>query len=107
MTWDLDNPEIPVNKPKEIDELEAMGRVNRDSMPPREMDEKVEDSAEAVAKSCKKLPSCDYDQCVTIVSTALNVTGSSLGGAFGNHMLSLSDSMAEHACRHHFEEEEL
>jgi hypothetical protein len=106
MPWDLDNPEIPVNKPKEIRELEAMGQKNLESMPPREMDEKVEDAALAVARSYKKLPDADVEGCVAVVSVALNVTGSALGGKFGAHMLSYSETEAEHICRFIFEEEE-
>ena len=87
MHWDLDNPDIPVDKPKEIKELEAMGRTNRESMPPREMDEKLEDAASAVARLYKKLPGSDYEGCVGVVSVALSVTGSSLGGKFGTHMM--------------------
>jgi hypothetical protein len=103
MVWDLDNPDIPVKKPKEISMLEAMGRANRDSMPPLEMDEKVEDSADAVARSYRKFPNSTYGECVTVVSVALNVTGSALGGSFGDHMMSKSESEAVRACKLYFD----
>lgn len=106
MHWDLDNPDIPVDKPKEIRELEAMGRTNRESMPPREMDEKLEDAAAAVARRYAKLPGADYEGCVGVVSVALSVTGSSLGGEFGTHMMSRCEIEAELACRLLFQEEE-
>lgn len=106
MPWDLDNPDIPVKKPKEVTELETMGKTNRDSMPPREMDEKVEDAALAVAKSYKKLPGADYEGCIGVVTVALTVTGSALGGKFGAHMVSLSVSEAELACKLVYDVEE-
>ncbi len=106
MVWDLDNPDIPINKPKEIRELEAMGKADRESMPPREMDEKVEDAAEGIARAYKKLPGSNYQDCLDVVSVALNVTGAALEGKFGTHMLSLSDSEAERACKLIFDIEE-
>lgn len=105
MYWDLENTDIPIEKPKEVKELESMGIVNRESMPPREMDEKLEDSAIAIAKNYKQIPDANLQGCVTVVSVALDVTGSSLGGKFGDLMLSRSKSSAQHACKRFFPDE--
>ncbi len=99
MPWDPNETEIPINKPKEITELELMGRETLSSMPPREMDEKIEEAANAIAQQFNKQEEGDYESCVAVVSVALSITGSALGGEFGNLMVGKSDSQAQHACR--------
>lgn len=106
MVWDLDNPDIPLNKPKVIKQLEAMGKTDRESMPPREMDEKLDEAAEALAKAYQKLPGADYDGCLDVVTVALDVTGTALEGKFGTHMLSQGAAAAERACKFLFKEDE-
>lgn len=105
MPWHPDVPDIPIEKPPEISELELIGREALDSMPPREMDEKLEEAAFSVAKAFKKQKGSDYSGCVSIVSVALNMTGSSIGGQFGSLMLAQSENQAKHACKIVFEED--
>jgi len=81
-----------------------MGADERDSMPPRETDEKLVESANALAKSYKKLPGSNFSECVVTVSVALNQTGSAIGGEFGKAMLSRSNQEAVRACRIVFED---
>ena len=92
MTWHPDVPNIPIKKPKEI---EVMDRTSLDSLPPLAVKEKVDEIAHAVArdyKKQKKHPS--FDECLEIISIALKVTGSAIGGRVGTAMIAACDSAA-------------
>ena len=54
MAWHPDVPNIPINKPKEIENLESMDRIELDSMPGVEVIDKVNQIAHAVARDYKK-----------------------------------------------------
>lgn len=100
MQWHPDVPDIPIKKPKEIESLETMDRRVLDSMPGLEVEEKVEEIAHAVARAYKEQnPKGNYDECLEIVSIALNVTGSAIGGKVGNAMIAESDSASRTACQ--------
>lgn len=103
MTWHQDVPSIPIKKPKEIEALELMNRVSLDSMPPLEVQEKVDEIAHAVARDYKKqIKNGTFEECLEIVSIALSVTGSAIGGQVGNAMVAASNSAAQIASRHAF-----
>lgn len=100
MKWHPDVPDLPIEKPKEIEKLELMDQRALDSMPGVEVEEKVEEIAHAVARAYKKQqPNGNYDECLEVVSTALSVTGSAIGGHVGTAMIAESDSAAKTACR--------
>lgn len=93
MTWHPDVPNIPIKKPKEIEALEQMDRVSLDSMPSVEVKEKVEQIAHAVARDYKKQKkNGNFDECLEVVSIALKVTGSAIGGHVGTAMIAACDS---------------
>ncbi len=99
MKWHPDIPDLPIEKPKQIEQLEQMDRVSLDSMPPMEVQEKVEEIAHAVASAYKEqVKHGSFDTCVEIVSTALTMTGSSIGGHVGDALIANSDKASHHAC---------
>lgn len=105
MKWHPDVPDLPFEKPVEIEELEQMDRRVLDSMPGVEVDEKVDDVADAVARAYKRESSeSSYDECVEVVSTALTVTGSSIGGHVGTALIARSEHAAKTACQLAFPE---
>jgi hypothetical protein len=105
MSWHPDVPNIPIKKPKEIETLELMDRVSLDSMPPMEVQEKVDEIAHSVARDYKKqVKNGTFEGCLEIVSVALRVTGSAIGGNVGNAMIAECDTAALNACRIAFPE---
>lgn len=108
MTWHPDVPDIPIKKPKEIEELELADRAVLDSMPGVEVKETVEQIAHAVARDYKKQKvNGNYDECLEIVSVALKVTGSAIGGKVGRAMIAACDTAAEEAAQQFFPVEQL
>ena len=106
MTWQPDTPNLPIRKPKEIEHLEMADRISLNSMPPAEVQEKVEEIAHAVARDFKKqVKNSSFERCVQIVSIALKVTGSAIGGHVGNAMIAACDTAAINASRDAFPEE--
>lgn len=100
MSWPQDVPDIPIEKPKEIEKLELMDRTSLDSMPPAEVNEKVDEIAHAVARDYKKqIKNSSFEKCLEIVSVALEVTGSAIGGRIGTAMIAARDSAALNASR--------
>lgn len=105
MPWYAD-ADIPIDKPKEIRELENMGENELNSMPPRERDHKIEEAALSLANEYKREDkSANFEGCTAIVSAALSVTGNSLGGEFGAFMVGRSEVDAQHVCRRLFIED--
>ena len=95
MSWHPDIPDIPIKKPKEVENLELMDKVSLDSMPSVEVGEKVDEIAHAVARDYKsQIKNGSFDECVEIVSIALETTGSAIGGHVGNAMIAASNSAA-------------
>jgi hypothetical protein len=100
MEWHPDVPDLPIKKPKKIERLEKMDRRSLDSMPKVEVQELVDDAAQSVADAYKKeVKGANFDECVEIVSVALSVTGSSIGGTVGTLMVAESESASQRACR--------
>ena len=100
MIWHPDVPDIPIKKPKEIESLEMMDRVSLQSLPPLEITEKVDEIAHAVARDYKQqVKKNSFDECVEIVSIALKVTGSAIGGRMGNAMIGACDSASLKAAK--------
>lgn len=108
MPWHPDIPDLPLDKPKIIEDLEQMDPAIRNSMPPAEMDEIIESIAYDVAKAYKKkFPKGSIEECFNFVSIALRVTGSALGGKIGLSMVASCDTVAETACRFFYEDNKL
>lgn len=107
MEWHPDVPELPFTKPKKIEDLEKKDRKFYDSMPPQEVDKLVDDAAMAIAQAyytqCRKN---SYEECIEMVSSALEVTGSAIGGHVGSHMVSSQNESAKKACRLLFSKDE-
>lgn len=104
MSWPPDTPDLPIRKPKEIEKLESMDTVSLNSMPGMEIDETVDDVAYAVARDYRKSGGKDIDECINIVSIALSMTGSSLGGKLGTAMVAASNSASIKASHLVFDE---
>lgn len=98
-----DVPNLPIEKPKEIEALEQMDRSYLDSMQHTEIQEKVEQIAHAVARDYKKKKKKgSFEECREIVSIALRVTGSAIGGKMGTAMIAATDSASLIASRDAF-----
>lgn len=107
MPWHPDIPDLPLDKPKIIEDLEQMDPAIRNSMPPAEIDETIESIAYDVAEAYKeKFPNGTTEECLNFVSIALRVTGSALGGKIGLSMIASCDTTAETACRFFYEDTE-
>lgn len=100
MRWHPDVPDLPINKPKEIEKLESMDRRSLDSMPGVEINKKIEQIANAVAREYKEQkPKGTYSECMEVVQTALTVTGSAIGGKVGIAMIAECENAAKTACQ--------
>ncbi len=96
MIWHPDVPNLPIKKPKKIEDIEQMDPTFLNSLPGTEVQEMVDGAAEAVAKAFKQqVPNGTHEQCLEIVSVALTITGSGIGGQVGNAMISQADKNAE------------
>lgn len=99
MPWHPDIPDVPIKKPKIIEDLEQTDLTVRESMRSLEIDETIDAVAHAVALAFKKECQGSYDECEEVVSIALTVTGSALGGRLGNAMIAASEHAAKSASR--------
>lgn len=104
MKWHPDVPDLPITKPKELEKIESMDAAERNAMRDVQVEETVGEIAHAVARDYHKQLGGNYEDCLDIVSVALTVTGSSLGGNLGNAMTSSNESAAKIACRTIFPE---
>jgi len=103
MAWHPDVPDIPIKKPKEIEDLEQMDRAFLDSMPSAEVNEKIEQIAHALARDYKiQVANGSYDECLQIVSVALILTGSAVGGHIGSSMIAAGNHAALKASKDAF-----
>lgn len=106
MGWYPDVPKLPIKKPRLIEQLEQKNRAFLDSLPGTEVQETVDNIADAVAAEYKKeVPKGNREMCLEIVSVALTVTGSAIGGQVGNAMVAQSDKAALRATENYFPEE--
>lgn len=98
MAWHPDVPDLPIKKPKVIEKIEKMDPVELNSLPGVEVQELVDEVAHAVAKAYKnEVVNGNIDECEEVISIALSVTGSAIGGQVGLTMIAESDSAAEKA----------
>lgn len=98
MTWHPDIPDLPIVKPKIIEDLEQMDRHVLDAMPPTEVTDTIDSVAYAVARAYEEqCPHGDYDGCLEFTSIALEVTGASIGGKFGSSMVAAGNHAAKTA----------
>lgn len=105
MIWHPDVPNLPIKKPKKIEAIETMDKAFLDSLPPLEVQEMVDGAADAVAHACKReLKEATHEKCLEIVSVALTVTGSAIGGTVGNAMVAQADKAAKLATDQYFPE---
>jgi hypothetical protein len=103
MSWPPDVPNIPIKKPKEIEVLELTDSAFLDSMPPLEVQEKIEEIAHATARDYKEqVKNGSFEECLEIVTIALEVTGSAIGGQVGRAMVAACNSAALNASRNMF-----
>jgi hypothetical protein len=92
MAWHPDVPNLPIEKPREIEQLEQMDRAYLDSMQNTEIQEKIEQIAHAVARDYKKQKKKgSFDECLEVVSIALKITGSAIGGKMGTAMIAATE----------------
>lgn len=107
MIWHPDVPDIPINKPEKIEDIEGMDKAELDSLPFAGVDSLVTEAARAVADAyAEQGKDPNYERCVEIVSVALQVTGAGIGTQVGRHMTATSDEKAHEACRIQFPAEE-
>lgn len=104
MTWYPD-ADIPIKKPKALEKIERLGPKILNAMDPIEVDEVVNDAAVGVAEEYHKELGGNYEDCVNIVSVALTVTGNSISGQVGSHMIGNANILAQQVCRNIFPEE--
>lgn len=104
MKWHPDVPDLPISKPKELEKIELMDPAERNAMRDVQVEETVDEIAHAVARDYHQQLGGSYRDCIDIVSVALTVTGSSLGGNLGNAMISSTETAARTACRTIFPE---
>ena len=104
MSWHPDVPELPIKKPIEIEKIEGMDPIVLNAMRDVQIHETVEEIAHAVARDYHEQLGGNYEDCVNIVSVALSVTGSSLGGNLGLAMVASKDTASKNACQMIFPE---
>jgi len=103
MGWNPDEKQFPMKKPRQLEKLEQMDRVFLDSLPGVEVQDMVDNIAEAIAGAYKKEhPKGNKARCLEIVSSALTVTGSAIGGRVGTSMVAQSDKAAKRATEIYF-----
>ena len=105
MSWDLDTPNLPFKKPKQLEVLEEMTLDQREAMDPVEVKEHIHGIAASLAENCKKENEKNREWCQMIIHKALQQTGAALGGKFGATMVALSDEIAEDSIKEAFGEE--
>ena len=104
MTWPPDVPDYPIKKPREIENIERMPPEILNSMRKVEIDEKIGDAADSLAKSYfdSYKEKGSLSECSLIVSGAQKQTGSSIGGNLGMSMVAESKEKAEEACKEYY-----
>jgi hypothetical protein len=99
MTWHPDVPDLPIKKPKIVEDLECSSLSERESMRSLEIEETIEAVAHSVALAFKKQCQGGYNECEEVVSIALTLTGSALGGRLGTAMVAASEHVAKTTSR--------
>ncbi len=106
MPWHPDVPDFPLDKPPEIEKLEKLPLSSLNAMTIVEAEERIRDAAEGLAKSYTKRSGSKgtYDECVLVVTGALQETGSAINGKMGSLMVGISEHSAKDACRKFYPE---
>lgn len=107
MNWHPDVPDISVKKPRELAKIEELPISLLNAMTPLELDEKIRDAADGLAKNYVKAAKekATLDECIYFVSGALTQTGGAIDGRAGAAMVGRSDRAAETACKQLFPDE--
>lgn len=106
MSWPPDVPDFPIKKPYEIEKLERLPRNILNAMTKVEIEEKIRDAADSLAKTYfhTKQETGSMDECALIVSGALEQTGSSINGKLGTLMIGTSKEASQRACKRYYPE---
>lgn len=99
MPWPEDVPDMPMSKPKQLLNLEKLGPDRLNAMTKQEAEERIQEAGYALANNYRREVNDDFDDCVQTVSTALKVTGSSVGGTLGALMVAECENVAREACK--------
>lgn len=105
---DIDTPNLPFNKPAQIERLEKMSFDQREAMDKVEVEEHLQDAADSIAIEYRKRggDSSDYDGCILVLESALSEMGGSFGGKMGAFIVGSSNRAARRACRRVFPSED-
>ncbi len=106
MTWHPDVPDLPMNKPHELERLEQLPHSILNAMTRTEIDEKIRDAADSLAQEYHRVngEQGSLSECVLIVGGALSQTGNSISGHLGQIMVGTSTEAATHACADYYHE---
>jgi hypothetical protein len=107
MSWPPDIPDLPLKKPAEVAKLELLDSTALNAMRDEEIEEHIEVAASGFARSYKEEFNGNYEDCVSMVSSALQLTGSAIGGRFGTAMVARSRHVAEMISQELFPEPEI
>lgn len=97
MSWHPDIPDLPIEKPKIVEDLEQADRAILNAMPPAEVEDTINSVAYAIAQSYAKHPLGNREECLEFASIALTTLGSAIGGKVGTAMVAASDRAARSA----------
>lgn len=99
MPWTPDEEDFPISIPKNLQELEKLNQDQLRAMTRQEVDDRLQEIAEAAASSCRKeISGCTYETCVSVVSAVLNRAGSNIDNGVGEILVAESQSWAKVAC---------
>lgn len=99
MSWPPDVPDVNLKKPPELERLETMAPSIREAMSKQEIHDHIDEIAHSFAVNYKHKKGSTYEDCLVMVSLALNLSGGALGGQVGLEMMGTSSGAAETACR--------
>jgi hypothetical protein len=60
MNWNLDIPQLPFKKPRQIEDLEQLSPAQRDAMDFQEIEERLDLAADSLVQSYKNLTNSCY-----------------------------------------------
>lgn len=106
MSWEIDTPEIPIQKPVEVEKLEQLSPSQREAMDPEEVKFRVYQTANAIARAYKDHHRLDQESFIAVIAKALTTMGYAFGGKFGAEMIAHSDHAAREAWKNLIPEEE-
>lgn len=104
MNWHPDVPDISAKKPRELEKIEKLPPTVLNAMTPLELDEKISDVADGLAKSYMAAANgnATVEECIIFVAGALTQTGGAINGKAGAAMVGKSGHAAEIACKQLF-----